>query len=94
MTGEHFVTTHRDHLAEQILRGFSHRFNNISQSILLSGQMLVELWTGIIPLLEQYHAAHGDYAIAGIQYSGLDKEVKSFLDAVVEAASGCNHAAY
>ncbi len=76
----------RYHLLEIILPGIAHEINNNSQTILLSGQVLLEIWESLKPVADRYLKEHGDYSVGGLDYSAVRDELAGYYANLLHGA--------
>ena len=69
-------TLHRDKLSllELIIPGVAHEINNKNQTILLTTQIILEIWEDLKKITDRYFAEHGDFAAGGLEYSLIRRE--------------------
>jgi two-component system NtrC family sensor kinase len=66
-----------------LLVGMAHEINNPNNFILLNSEFLSTVWQDLLPILDRYVEANGDFLLAGMAYSeSRDKISKSITDIV------------
>ncbi len=76
----------RSYLLEIILPGIAHEINNNNQTILLSGQVLLEVWESLKPVADRYLNEHGDYSVGGLDYSAVGDELAGYYANLLHGA--------
>ena len=74
------------HIVETVLSGISHEINNRSQTILLTAQVLLEVWEGLKRITDQYFEEHGDFSSGGLDYSMLRQELSTYYSNILRDA--------
>lgn len=80
------VNEDRLYLLETILPGIAHEINNHSQTILLSGQVLLEVWEGLKRVTDQYFEQHGEFSAGGLDYSMFRDELSGYYSNILHGA--------
>lgn len=74
------------YLLETILPGVAHEINNNNQTILLSNQVLLEVWESLKRITDRYFKEHGDFSVGGIDYSTVRNELADYYTSVLGSA--------
>ena len=62
--------------------GVAHEINNPNHSIMSHAGVISEAWKNIAPILEEYYEEHGDFAMSGLTYSEMYKEMPVCLKGI------------
>jgi signal transduction histidine kinase len=80
------VIEDRLYLLETILRANAHEINNHSQTIILTGQILLEVWEGLKRITDRYFDEHGEFSAGGLEYSMLRDELSGYFSNILDGA--------
>ena len=80
------VNEDRLRLLETIIPGIAHEINNHGQTVILTGQVLLEVWEGLKPITDQYFENHGEFSAGGLDYSMLRDELSEFFSNIIHGA--------
>jgi signal transduction histidine kinase len=69
-----------------LVSGVAHEINNPNSIIMLNTPMLHRAWESVRPILEAYHREHGDFMVAGLEYSEMREQVPILFDESEESA--------
>ncbi len=69
-----------------LVSGVAHEINNPNNYIVLNAQSLQSLWRDIEPVLNSYAIENPDYAVGGLAYKELKKEIPGMLKGIVDGA--------
>lgn len=69
-----------------LVSGVAHEINNPNTSILMNASILNKTWKHVLPVLNQYAESHSDFAVGGMDYSGLKDRIPRLLDDIEENA--------
>jgi PAS domain S-box-containing protein len=69
-----------------LVSGVAHEINNPNNFIMLNAPILLDAWTSIQPILEDYYEDNGDFIVGGLNYSEMRKEIPLLLNGVVTGA--------
>jgi PAS domain S-box-containing protein len=69
-----------------LVSGVAHEINNPNNYIVLNAQSLQDMWRDIAPVLESYARKNPDYAVAGLAYLDLCKEIPGMLKGITDGA--------
>jgi signal transduction histidine kinase len=85
--GIRYSNLHRDKLSliETILPGIAHEINNKNQTILLTVQIVLEVWEGLRSITDRYFAEHGNFTAGGLEYSLIRKELAGYCNNMLES---------
>lgn len=70
-----------------LVSGVAHEINNPTGSLLLNLPLLNDTWRDSAPILEKHYEQHGDFMLAGLQYSRLRDELPMVLDEMTGGAT-------
>ncbi|UCF99987.1 MAG: hypothetical protein JSV89_10725 [Spirochaetaceae bacterium] len=71
------------YLLEAILPGIAHEINNNNQTIMLSSQVLLEVWQSLKKITDLYFEEHGDFSVGGLEYSAVSNELTDYYNNVL-----------
>jgi PAS domain S-box-containing protein len=71
-----------------LVSGVAHEINNPNNFIMINTPILREAWEGILPILDEYHKEHGDFILAGMDYTMIKTKISSLLSGI---EAGSNH---
>jgi polar amino acid transport system substrate-binding protein len=94
ITDKRLAQIHADALARAdkmislgiLVSGMAHEINNPNNFIMLNGGIVAEAWQDIIPVLEAHYQAHGDFPMAGINYSVMRDDLPKLMVGIQEGA--------
>jgi PAS domain S-box-containing protein len=69
-----------------LVSGVAHEINNPNNYIVLNAQTLHSMWQDIAPVLESYANETPDYAVAGLAYRDLGKEIPGMFKGITDGA--------
>jgi len=69
-----------------LVSGVAHEINNPNNFILLNSENLSEVWNDFVPILDKYYENHGDFVIAGLNYSEIRDEVSMIINGIKEGS--------
>lgn len=69
-----------------LVSGVAHEINNPNNYIILNAQSLHDMWRDIAPVLEAYARETPDYAVAGLAYHDLGKEIPGMLKGITDGS--------
>ncbi|HMA63925.1 MAG TPA: PAS domain-containing protein, partial [Chitinispirillaceae bacterium] len=61
-----------------------HEINNPNNFIALNSKIVVQAWSDIMPILDEYYKNNGDYAVAGLTFDEARVEIPRLLDGISE----------
>ncbi|MEL6822572.1 MAG: ATP-binding protein, partial [Calditrichota bacterium] len=66
--------------------GMAHEINNPNNYIQLNAQLFKKVWDDVLPILDQYYKAKGDFSLAGMQYSQERDAFNELLSGTLDGA--------
>jgi len=69
-----------------LVSGVAHEINNPNNFIKLNTPLLREAWKGVLPILDEYYRENGQFALAGMDYTVIEKKIPLLLSGI-EAGS-------
>lgn len=69
-----------------LVSGVAHEINNPNSFISLNAPILTDLWTHILPILDDHAARHPDFQLGSIPYTMARDRIPQLLDAIGEGA--------
>lgn len=66
--------------------GIAHEINNPNNFIMLNSSLLAETWQGVLEILEEHAAEHGDFYLAGQRFSEVREETPRLIAGLSEGA--------
>lgn len=66
--------------------GIAHEINNPNNFIMFNSSLLAETWRGVMEILEEHAADHGDFYLAGQRFSEVREETPRLLAGLSEGA--------
>ena len=73
-------------LLETILPGIAHQINNHSQTILLTCQLLAEIWGDLKQVTDRYFQQYGEFSAGGLDYSALRDDLAGYYSNILHGA--------
>jgi len=74
-----------------LVSGVAHEINNPNQFITSNIAPLKKAWEGALPILDEYHKAHGDFRIGGMNYSRLKQKIPGIFSNISEGVKRINN---
>ncbi|MEW5817272.1 MAG: ATP-binding protein, partial [Spirochaetota bacterium] len=65
-----------------LVAGVSHEINNPNQFIMSSCSLVEKAWESVVPILEEYYKAEGDFSLGGINYSRMREKLRVYLGGI------------
>jgi len=62
-----------------LVSGVAHEINNPNSIAMLNTAMMTKVWESVRPVLEKHYQEHGDFLVAGIEYSEMRHQVPRLL---------------
>jgi C4-dicarboxylate-specific signal transduction histidine kinase len=69
-----------------MVSGVAHEINNPNNFIMLNAPVLWDAYRDILPVLEEYDKAHGDFTMGGLPYSEMRDSVPILFSGILEGA--------
>lgn len=69
-----------------LVSGVAHEINNPNNYIVLNAQSLQGMWRDIAPVLKSFADENPDYAVSGMAYRDLEKEIPGMLKGISDGA--------
>lgn len=63
-----------------LVSGVAHEINNPNNFIMMNTSILMKVWDNMLPILENHHAAHGDFLLANIPFSQMKTHIPELFD--------------
>jgi len=74
-----------------LVSGVAHEINNPNNFIMINTPILREAWEGILPILDEYHREHGDFALAGMDYTVIRNKIPSLMSGIESGSNRILH---
>jgi len=69
-----------------LVSGVAHEINNPNSIALRGIPMLARAWESVKPILDQYYEEHGDFTVAGLEYTEMRQQIPVLCDELEESA--------
>ena len=69
-----------------LISGVAHEINNPNSIAMLNAAMLRNAWESARPILEEYYGEHGDFLVAGLEYSEMREQIPRLFSELEESA--------
>lgn len=69
-----------------LVSGVAHEINNPANFIMFNAPTLGRICNGVQPVLESYRREHGDFQVAGMNYSECREQIPKMIDGIVDGA--------
>lgn len=66
--------------------GVAHEINNPTSFIMLNAPILREAWNDVLPILEEYYHAAGDFSVARLPYSDIRQHMPLLANGIIDGA--------
>lgn len=83
---EESVRTGRLAAIGELAAGVAHEINNPAGLILMNLPVVKDAFEDALPILEEYHRLHGDFAFGGLKYSKMKVQMPLLLEEILEGA--------
>ena len=70
-----------------LVSGIAHEINNPLNFILLNAKIAARAWSEITPILEEYLATRGDFALAGLPYTKARERISQLISGIAEGGA-------
>lgn len=74
-----------------LVSGVAHEINNPNNYIVLNSQSLQGMWCDVAPVLDAFAKENPDYAVSGLAYRDLGKEIPGMLKGIADGALRIKH---
>ena len=69
-----------------LISGVAHEINNPNSIAMLNTSLLLKAWESAKPILDEYYREHGDFLVAGLQYSEMCEQIPRLFLELEESA--------
>ncbi len=69
-----------------LVSGMAHEVNNPNNSIKFSAHVLARTWSDMLPILDNYSKAEGDFVIGGHQYSQIREALPQLITGITDSS--------
>jgi PAS domain S-box-containing protein len=69
-----------------LVSGMAHEVNNPNNSIKFSAHVLARTWSDMLPILDNYSRAEGDFVIGGHQYSQIREALPQLIAGITDSS--------
>jgi signal transduction histidine kinase len=69
-----------------LVSGMAHEVNNPNNSIKFSAHVLARTWNDMLPILDDYSKAEGDFVIGGHQYSHIREALPQLITGITDSS--------
>jgi PAS domain S-box-containing protein len=69
-----------------LVSGMAHEVNNPNNSIKFSAHVLARTWSDMLPILDSYSRAEGDFVIGGHQYSQIREALPQLISGITDSS--------
>ncbi len=69
-----------------LVSGVAHEINNPTNFILLNGRICSKVWTDVMPVLREYHDAHGEFLVGGMPFQEAWPRIGKLMEGIHEGA--------
>ncbi len=69
-----------------LVSGMAHEVNNPNNSIKFSAHVLARTWSDMLPILDNYGKAEGDFVIGGHQYSQIREAMPQLITGITDSS--------
>ena len=77
-----------------LVSGVAHEINNPNNFIMLNSSIVRDAWESAIPILEEYYRDHGDFVLAGSDYSEMRDHVLDLFEGICDGAQRIKQIVY
>lgn len=69
-----------------LVAGMAHEINNPNNFIMINAPIVSKAWEDILPILKKYHKTIGDFKMAGLPFSEMEKEIPGLISGIENGA--------
>ncbi|MFC1611081.1 sensor histidine kinase [Myxococcota bacterium] len=69
-----------------LVSGVAHEINNPNNFIMLNTPLLAEAWRGVLPIMDEYFDANGDFLVGGLNYSEIRDNIGPLFEGITDGA--------
>jgi PAS domain S-box-containing protein len=70
----------------QLSAGMAHEINNPINFIMASAELLLEIWGGVLKVLQKHYEEHGDFVIGGFYFSKDRERITQLFSGIAEGS--------
>lgn len=70
-----------------LVSGVAHEINNPITYVMLNAPILQKTWAAVLPILDEYQAANGDFRVGKMPYSALRERIPALLTGIADGAA-------
>ncbi|MBW2095516.1 MAG: response regulator [Deltaproteobacteria bacterium] len=70
-----------------LVSGVAHEINNPNNTIMLNTPLLLEIWEGVVSILDRFYEKNGDFKVGGLFYSELRSAVPELFSGIEKSAA-------
>jgi len=69
-----------------LVAGMAHEINNPNTAIMTGTQQIKNMWTSLMPVLDEYYENNGDYLMGNWHYSEIRERLPGLLDGIADGS--------